>query len=218
MPHAEYYGQTRSEVARFLPDRYEKVLEIGCGEGGFRGNLKEICEYWGVEPVKSVADAASRRLFKVLNGTFDQVSGELPDDYFDLIICNDVIEHIADTDGFFAGIKGKMKPDASLVGSIPNVRFFGNLRELLLERDWRYKEEGILDKTHLRFFTKKSLQRVFAENDFIVEEFGGINALTIKLLSPKQFLTRAVMSFLGADTKFLQFGFRVRKNSVRGGG
>lgn len=64
-----YYNQSRPEVAQFLPPDYEKVLEIGCSEGNFRSNLKESCEYWGIEPVKSVAEvAATRNLHRGFDG------------------------------------------------------------------------------------------------------------------------------------------------------
>jgi len=208
-----YYSQSRSEVAQFLPTRYEKVLEIGCGEGNFRSNLNENCEYWGVEPVRDVAARAEKRLSKVLNGTFDEVYDQLPDDYFDLIICNDVIEHIADTDDFLKNIKRKMKKDSYIVGSIPNVRELNNLIGVLFKKDWEYKEAGILDKTHLKFFTEKSLKKTFVSNGFTIENFFGINEISVRPTSPKQFAALFLIYLFGKDTKFPQFGFRIKNNS-----
>ncbi len=208
-----YYSQSRAEVARFLPQKYEKVLEIGCGAGTFRANLNDSCEYWGIEPVNEVAAAAAKHLFKVLTGTFDEVADELPDDYFDLVICNDVIEHIADTESLFKSVRKKMKKDARLVGSIPNVREFYNLTNLLLKKDWEYLDYGILDRTHMKFFTEKSLKRTFLENDFTIEEFHGINEIPMKPNTIKQIVAISLTYLLGRDTLFPQFGFRIKNNS-----
>lgn len=208
-----YYSQGRAEVARFLPEKYEKVLEVGCGAGNFRSNLNDVCEYWGVEPVKEIADVAAQHLHKVLTGTFDDVAAQLPDDYFDLVICNDVIEHIADTTAFFAGVRKKMKKDARLVGSIPNVREFYNLTDLLFKKDWEYRDYGILDRTHMKFFTEKSLRRTFEENNFTVEEFYGINKIPMKPNTVKQIAAISLTYLLGRDSLYPQFGFRIRNNS-----
>jgi 2-polyprenyl-3-methyl-5-hydroxy-6-metoxy-1,4-benzoquinol methylase len=96
-----YYEQGRSEVAKFLPNNYSKVLEIGCGTGNFYGNVRQDCEYWGIEPLRAAAQSASKKLHKVLIGKFEEVNQQLPDYYFDLVICNDVIEHMSDHDAFF---------------------------------------------------------------------------------------------------------------------
>lgn len=211
-----YYSQTRAEVARFLPASYEKVLEIGCGAGNFRANLNGTCEYWGVEPVPEIAAAAVQRSLKVLTGTFGEVSNQLPDNYFDLVICNDVIEHIADTETLFKDIKRKIKNDAYIIGSIPNVREFYNLTDLLFKKDSQYRDYGILDRTHMKFFTEKSLKRTFLENNFTVEEFHGINEISMKPNTIKQIIAISLTYLLGRDTIFPQFGFRIKNNSSAG--
>lgn len=144
-----YYQFRRSEMAQFLPNEYEKVLEIGCGEGGFAANLKPHCEIWGIEMDETSAQAASKVMKTVLIGAYDEVSNEIPKRYFDLVICNDVIEHMVDHDAFLMSIKKIMKDNGYLVASIPNVRYWVNLFRLLIEKDWKYREAGILDKIHL---------------------------------------------------------------------
>ena len=94
-----YYSRARTRVADLIPEAYNKVLEIGCAEGIFRTYLNE-CEYWGVEPVPEVASTASEKLDKVLVGIYEDVADELPEQYFDLVICNDVIEHMVNHDKF----------------------------------------------------------------------------------------------------------------------
>jgi hypothetical protein len=115
---------------------------------------------------------------------------------------------------FLKNIKLKMKDKAIIVGSIPNVRHVGVLLKLLIWRDWEYSDIGILDRTHLRFFTKKSLKRAFISSEYTIEDFYGINQVKLKFDSIRVFLKSLGMIFftylLGSDTKFLQFGFRIR--------
>jgi 2-polyprenyl-3-methyl-5-hydroxy-6-metoxy-1,4-benzoquinol methylase len=212
-----YYQGIRPDVSQLLPSKYTKVLEIGCGAGGFAENLKNTCQVWGIEPVAEVAKIAQQRMDKVLVGTYESVYDDLPDNYFDLVICNDVIEHLPDPDGFFKSIKSKLDPNAHLIGSVPNVRYVWNLYELLIKKDWKYGDSGILDRTHLRFFTEKSLRRLFEEHNFTIEEFYGINnvltsAKTLKIKFFNLLFSIIILLSLGSyqDIKFLQFAFRVK--------
>ncbi len=205
-----YYQGARKEVARFLPEQYSRVLEVGCGEGGFHVNLNPDCEHWGIEPVHRAADIARHKLHRVIEASYHEALGQLPDHYFDLVICNDVVEHMVDPDEFFRTIKQKLSGKACLVGSIPNVRYIGNLFELLFLKDWKYKDDGILDRTHLRFFTDVSIKRVFYENGFMIEEYAGINGVEFRLLPLRIMLKNVCVLLCGGDTRYLQFGFRIR--------
>ena len=204
-----YYQVQRAEVVSLLPEHYSCVLEIGCGAGAFRRNLNQQHEYWGVEPVTSIAEIAKGNLTKVLVGTYKEVEHMIPSNYFDLIVCNDVIEHTPDHDEFFQSIKEKLRKDGSLVASIPNVRYVGNLWELLVKKDWEYKDWGILDKTHLRFFTRKSLLRTRDKNAFLVEQITGLNRFRPPSL-PSRIIYWFALLLLGQDIKFLQFGIRIK--------
>lgn len=213
MSEVSYYNNYRSEMNPFLPGSYETVLEIGCGEGLYRQNCLPAAEYWGVEPHKESASKAMEKIANVLNGTFEEVATKIPDSYFDLVICNDVIEHMIDPDVFLEK-KGKMKPGAMLVGSVPNVRFLPNLLELLVQKDWAYMDSGILDRTHLRFYTQKSLKRSLRNAGYSVELMCGINPLASKWKSVRKIYRSIKMlvqlRLLGADARYMQFGFRAR--------
>ena len=91
-----YYRFRRTEMKGFLPKGYNKVLEVGCGEGLFRKTLNADCECWGVECVASAAEKASSLFDTLLLGSYDEVCHSLPVNYFDLVICNDVVEHMRD--------------------------------------------------------------------------------------------------------------------------
>lgn len=215
----DYYKNTRPEVAGFLPKVLGKTLEVGCGEGTFSVHLKGAEEYWGIEPVDEIAQRAKEKVTtKVLTGIYDDAHGDLPDNYFDLVICNDVIEHMTSHDDFFEKIKTKMCSGGHLVGSIPNIRYIPVLFGLLVKRDWQYEECGVMDRTHFRYFTAKSLRRSFEEHGFEIERFEGINNLANVKDTPRMtfrgFILKAfdLLTFKTQnDALHQQFAFRVSK-------
>ncbi len=212
-----YFQWTRPEMVPFLPEQRRTVLEIGCGEGGFIGAIPGTQETWGIEPDVTSAQVAATRLTRVLNGTFELMEDQLPQKHFDVVICNDVIEHMVDHDRFFHRIRPYLREGGVLVGSIPNVRFFRNMFEFLILRDWHYRDMGILDRTHLRFFTERSLRRSLQEAEYTIEMMHGINEGLIFGWS-KWELGSFAMAWIAIalslgrfrDIRYLQFGFRAR--------
>ena len=200
-----------------LPPVRRRVLEIGCAEGVFLAGIAGAEEKWGIEPTEPAAAVARTRLTRVISKNFDEAKNELPLGYFDLVICNDVIEHMTDHDGFLAEIKKYMAPDGVIVGSIPNVRYHKNLFNLLFAKDWEYVDWGILDRTHLRFFTEKSLRRSLSAAGFEVETFRGINGgiefgLSKWTLAYSLFALFSIALSMGyfRDIRHQQFAFRAR--------
>ncbi|HEX2612985.1 MAG TPA: class I SAM-dependent methyltransferase [Fibrobacteria bacterium] len=207
-----YYALARPEILPFLPSGYSKVLEIGCAEGNFRGAYPPECEVWGCEVNEAAAAKAANRLSKVLVGRYDDVADKIPAGSFDLIVCNDVIEHMADHDGFLVSAREKLRPGGFLTGSIPNVRYIENIYELLVLGDWKYREAGILDRTHLRFFTRNSLVRTLEGHGFRIEKLEGINSVPERRFRIAAAILKAVTLGRWADMPYLQFAFRARKD------
>jgi 2-polyprenyl-3-methyl-5-hydroxy-6-metoxy-1,4-benzoquinol methylase len=164
-------------MQRFVPARRGRVLEVGCSEGRFSNSLPGVDETWGIEP-SAAAEVARSRLTRVYNATFDDVEPELPIAYFDVVICNDVIEHMLDHVGFLKKIKKHIAPGGMIVGSIPNVRYYRVMLQLLLEKDWHYTDSGVLDRTHMAFFTEKSLKKTLEGTGFKITQLVGINTPT----------------------------------------
>src|SRR5471030_449543 len=98
-----YYALARPEMRAFLPTRRARLLDVGCGNGMFAASLDGVQETWGIEPTEA-AEAAATRLHHVIRGTFDAARPHLPLQYFDVIVCNDVIEHMPDHDAFLSRI------------------------------------------------------------------------------------------------------------------
>ncbi len=220
------YRSRRIEMRAFLPEKFDRVLEVGCDEGDFLADTTN--ETWGVEPVAQAAASARSRMYKVLEGTFDSVCDDLPLEYFDVVVCNDVIEHMPDHHHFLRKIRRHMKPEGVLIGSIPNVRFYRHLYEVLILKDWKYRNLGVLDRTHLRFFTERSLRRDLIEAGFHIEIFKGINGglrrMQFGLVGLQIFRALFACLLLGLtlggarDILYIQFGFRVVKQQQSGGG
>lgn len=221
------YRQTRDEMLAFLPERYSHVLEIGCDEGDFAARLPG--EVWGIEPDPDAAVIAAKRLHRVLAGTFEATRAALPPGYFDVVVCNDVIEHMPDHDRFLREIGAYIAPGGVLVGSVPNMRHYRALFELLVLRDWDYRDTGVLDRTHLRWFTARSLRRSLERAGFAIERFEGINggirfAPTGGFALSRQHLPHALFGWalivltLGRwrDISCMQFAFRARLVSGKG--
>jgi len=209
-PGRNYYSNVRHEMVPFLPDRYSRVLEVGCGEGVFSTLLSQPYEMWGIEPEPESAARAASVLHKVLVGRFDEVSADLPAQYFDLVVCNDVIEHLPDPEVFLRSVARCMTPGAHLIASIPNMRHWEVLVQLLANKDWRYGRDGIMDRTHLRFFTEKSIKRLFQETGFDIERVSGINGAFDPV---RRWVLQAFSALtLGyySDIQYRQFGLLVR--------
>ena len=121
------------------------------------------------------AEVAATRLDKVLANPLSECVG-LPQRYFDAICFNDSLEHFADPGPALESCKDLLRKGGVVVASIPNVRYIENIAHLLIELDWRYENSGIRDRTHLRFFTKKSMERTFRESGYAVLSMHGINS------------------------------------------
>ena len=199
------------KVALETPNKI-KVLDIGAGHKPYE-NLFKHCFYESCDH-KTVLDKISKHE-KPQHSFYCDITKEIPkpDNYYDLIICNDVIEHVDDYNLFFIVLKKKMTTNGTIVGSIPNVRYVVNLYNLFFLKDWKYVNEGILDKTHLRFFTKKSLKRILIKHDFKIIKYKGINKVSISIKSIKSIIKYLLIFIFGKDTKYLQFGFCLKKIS-----
>lgn len=212
-----YFFNVRTEMLQFVPESYSKVLEIGCGSGLFMKLLKDDIEYWGVDPYN--APEASRKIMKrFIRGTLEESSIEIPDRYFDLIIINDVMEHSTDHLLFLEILKSKLKLNGFIIGSVPNVRYIKNLYNLIIKRDWFYDPKGgILDYTHYRLFTKKSLKSIFDLHQFKTEHLTGINPIWYSDYRYRQIIKICLIFpfclILGSDIQFLQIAFKI-KNEV----
>lgn len=173
----EYYFQEREEMLKFIAPDVKFVLDVGCSAGGFGKLLKEKknCIVWGIEPTDSAIEA-SKHLDKVYNDFFDP-SLDFGNKKFDAVIFNDVLEHLVDPWEALIFSKTLLKDNGYIVASIPNIQSYQVLKSLILKGEWEYTFSGILDKTHLRFFTRKSIVQLFSDTGYDVIDIEGQNSI-----------------------------------------
>lgn len=173
-----YFQANRHEMLGYIPQSASKILDIGCASGSFGQllKIKNSAEVWGIEPNEKAAKMADQRLDKVICDVF-HCQLDLPEKYFDCIVFNDVLEHLINPYAALTVVKKFLTYNGAVVASIPNVRYFGNIWNLLVDKTWEYTEEGVLDKTHLRFFTYKSMISTFENVGYTVSCIEGINPL-----------------------------------------
>lgn len=172
----DYFEYPRPEMLALFPNGAKRVLDVGCGAGAFGVELKKkaAAEVWGVEPDGKSFEKAVTRLDRAFHGFFDEKTG-LPENYFDCIFFNDVLEHMVDPASALRLAKKLLAPGGKVIASIPNIAHFPTIWHLVFGGEWRYAERGILDRTHLRFFTRDSIAQIFSENGFRVSKLEGIN-------------------------------------------
>jgi O-antigen biosynthesis protein len=170
-----YMESARPEIQPFVPTSAKRILDVGCWRGLMGAALKarDGRVVWGIEPDPDAADAAATVLDHVIVGTFpDDLP---PSEQFDCVLFVDVLEHIADPWGALAATKRVLAPGGHVLASIPNIRHYSVLYPLLSRGQWNYVDAGILDRTHLRFFTRSSIERLFADAGYAITAVEPVN-------------------------------------------
>ncbi len=141
-----------------------KVLDVGCASGFLAERLKneKQCTVVGIEFNPELANQARTYCKEVFSGDVEEIDIRYPEDYFDTIIFGDILEHTKDPKKVIMRYKKYVTKDGRIIISLPNIAFWSIRLNLLFGR-FDYREKGILDKTHLRFFTIKSAQRLIRD-------------------------------------------------------
>ncbi|WP_051630669.1 class I SAM-dependent methyltransferase [Afifella pfennigii] len=155
---ADYYSHARREVLPFLPERSARLLDLGCGAGATVAAIRGVREVeWagGVELDPKAAAIARTRLDHVEEGRLEEARLEevVSPGSLDLILCLDILEHLVDPWAQVRRLSPLLGPGGRLIVSVPNIRHWKFIWRLLTKGDFRYREAGLLDATHLRFFT-----------------------------------------------------------------
>ena len=161
---ASYFGNARHDIVAMLttgPDG--AILELGCGSGGTgRATIAagKAGRYVGLELNEEAAAAASSALTEVVVGDVQDLDLSRFAGQFDALIVSEVLEHLTDPWTTLARLTACLKPGGMVFASSPNVAYWGVIRNLVLGR-FRYQETGLMDRTHLRWFTPESFRELF---------------------------------------------------------
>jgi 2-polyprenyl-3-methyl-5-hydroxy-6-metoxy-1,4-benzoquinol methylase len=173
---AGYYDNVNTALLDAIPPDAGLVVEIGCARGGLGAAHKARhpgCRVYGVEPHGPSAAIAAERLDMVLCGTVEAVDLAFLAGQVDCLVYGDVLEHLVDPWSVLAAHRALLAPGGRVVASIPNVQHWSLLRHLL-SGGWTYHDHGLLDDTHLRFFTFASALEMFERAGLRVERTIGL--------------------------------------------
>lgn len=193
----------------------KKVLECGCASGYVSKVLKERfnCTVTGIEIDPDAAKEAEKYCSRVIVGDLEAMnfSEELGEDKFDVITFGDVLEHLKDPGKVLTALRVFLKDDGYIVASIPNLAHISVVLELL-NGNFDYRPLGLLDDTHLRFFTKKSILSLFRNAGYEIVLWDRV------ILKPEdtEFQTvldscpYSLLSFFGSGSELLTYHFVVK--------
>lgn len=191
------------------------VLDLGCDEGFFAERLaRNDNRIVGVDLLEGPKQAANLDMYvrADLAQGLAEVFPQLGSRKFDRVLLQDIMEHVPQTDRLLKDCHQVLRPRGELLVSVPNVANI-TVRLTLLCGRFEYAERGILDRTHLRFFTRKTARRVLEQAGYeIIEEKATVMPVELALgVSAENVLMRAVNSLLAAVTALLPglFGYQI---------
>ena len=166
-----YYTRQRPSITSLVCPGQNHILDLGCGSGAVGRSLldsRKAGRLVGVEIFETAAAEARKFYDQVFTGDIEQM--DLPfDGSFDYVLCGDILEHLKDPYTLVRRINSWLKPGGFLICSLPNVRHWKVVADLTFRGHWNYADSGVMDKTHLRFFTRSSGVQMLRDAQFEVE-------------------------------------------------
>ena len=191
---------------------YDKhVLDVGCSTGYLAEVLlKRGCRVTGIEIDPKAARRAEEYCERVMVGDVESLDlgEELDEGSFDVIIFGDVLEHLKDPLQALRRLESFLGPRGYVVASIPNIAH-GSVRLALMQGKFRYHSLGLLDSTHLRFFTRESLEQLFKDAGFLITELRrttrGIFDTEMEI--DREMVTEEILDLVHRDPEGLTYQF-----------
>jgi 2-polyprenyl-3-methyl-5-hydroxy-6-metoxy-1,4-benzoquinol methylase len=179
----------------------KRILDLGCSSGAFGAALKEKfpgASVTGIEAGRAAAAEAAKRLDRVICERLEDVDFGAPGlaGQFDVVVAADILEHLVNPWQALLRVKGALAPNAQILASIPNVRNLALLSDLMVGGRWTYRELGLLDVTHLRFFTLHEILRMLQETGYRCEEYkANLTPALIALFEERRHQEKSTLRF-----------------------
>jgi 2-polyprenyl-3-methyl-5-hydroxy-6-metoxy-1,4-benzoquinol methylase len=206
-------GSTHNLVVGLVPEG-SSVLEFGCATGYMSDVLarRRGCRVVGIEIDPRAAAEASAHAERVIVGDAEtlDLDEHLGDERFDAVLFADVLEHLRDPAAVLRRVRPFVADGGVIVASIPNVAHV-SVRLALMRGEFRYREVGLLDDTHLRFFTRDSIVDLFESTGFVVTTWlrRRVDPDDAEIAAPAE-IPDDVRSWLGSDPELTTYQFVVR--------
>lgn len=169
----DYYSVVRSEIIPLIAEYRNLVtLDVGCAAGQTSALLRELSiaqTTLGIEYSPEASARASAHIDDLKTGDVESLDLSDWQGKADLVLCLDVLEHLRDPWSAVKKLTGCLKPGGRIVASIPNVQNKSVVFPLL-RGQWNYGEAGLLDRTHLRFFTHRTAHALLESNGLTIEK------------------------------------------------
>ncbi|GAX60008.1 SAM-dependent methyltransferase [Candidatus Scalindua japonica] len=175
---AEYGDNPRTEIVDLVREAPENVFEIGCGSGATGMAIKQKfpkVTYIGLDSNGDSIDIAQSRLDRVIVSDIEKVPLDtfgLEKECFDLIICADILEHLYDPWKVLHCLHDYLTTDGKIIASIPNVQYINHIINFMHGK-WKYDDNGLLDATHIRFFTLNEIVKMFTGTGYNIIHCSG---------------------------------------------
>jgi 2-polyprenyl-3-methyl-5-hydroxy-6-metoxy-1,4-benzoquinol methylase len=193
-----YFGSSRPDIVELLETGPQSaILELGCGAGGTGRDAMtagKAGRYVGIELDEGAAAIAAQHLSEVMVGDVADIDLRPLTGKFDALIISEVLEHLTDPWTTLEKLVKCLKPGGAVFASSPNIAHWQVLKDLFLGR-FDYTEVGVMDKTHLRWFTPDSYRQMF--------EAAGVEVLDVRALTPTRPKARFIDAMTGGKFRHL---------------
>ncbi|MBD5473707.1 MAG: methyltransferase domain-containing protein [Lachnospiraceae bacterium] len=183
------------------------VLEIGCDCGANLLHIKNLfpkAQLFGTE-INSRAAIVASSFCEVITGNIEDCNLPYPEHIFDYILFGDVLEHLRDPEKVVAYCKRFLKQQGKIIACIPNLMHYTVLRDLI-NGNFTYQDTGLLDRTHIHFFTYNEIVRMFSRAGYQIDASSYIELDSSMSEEDKQFV--AQIKRIGTDEEFFYRAFQ----------
>lgn len=170
MEQTPLYSFVNEDILKLMDTNYKRVVEVGCMDGALAKVYREknpVCRYTGVEINDDYARRALSNCSEVITGNIENIDDAVFDQLFpsDCWIFGDVLEHLYDPWKMLSRIRNKLSQGAHIIACVPNAQHW-SVQGMLNSGQFRYKDTGLMDRTHIRWFTRITLIDMFQSAGF----------------------------------------------------